>query len=333
MNNDEKKLWLESYKLANIILNQAPWEVLHDNNFLSYLDHSTGKLYYGSVLGNGGVYKGIFIADDKHINNYLRMYCEDFTPIQLINYQEGIMVSFLQEKDIRDDDKIIPRDLGITFDDVWITFKKYEKGYLPSNITINDLELLNKILENFIMLYSFLEDDKLPIPEEGKMLCRYFLEEKKIYNNVVFDILTPEEIYPIIDVDCSMNLENFNLSDDIIEVEFINFLPIPTGDNYCDNRYKLDLYYAITNASKDKIIDFKLFKESDYNDISIYYNERISDLINFIIDNFKPKVILVRDEMTKSLLSKLGEVCNIDIVLKNKLDVIDNFLNIIMKEK
>jgi len=333
MTEKEKKLWLDIYNLADIIYEQAPWDKLTDSNFLGYVERQSGKLYYGSVLGNGGLYKGIIIVDDDSINDYVRMMEKDFTSIQLLNYQSGIMVSFLNKKDIKDDDKIIPRELGISFNEECITFKKYEKGYLPYNLSSNDLPLLKEILENIIMLYSYVEEEKIPSPKPGEMLCRYYVDDKTGYNNVVFNILLPKEKYFALPIDEALKNVSFNQSDDDLEIELANYIPIPTGDNYCDNRYKLDLYFAITNNTKDKIIDFKLYKEADYENIYEYYNERVSDIISFIIDNYKPKTIYVRDNQTKSLLSRLGELCNIEIIMKNRLEVIDNFIDLIIKKK
>lgn len=328
MNKNDKNLWMNVYNLADIIYEQAPWEYLWDYNLVSYVKRETGEIYYASVLGKGGKYKGLIIVDDKHINDYLKLMEKGFSSIQLLNYQSGIMVSFIDSKDIQDDDKIIPRELGIIFNDKWITFKKYEKGYLPYNLEAGSLELLKELLEAYVMLFSYLEDKKIPLPKDKEMVCRYYLDENKGYNNVVMPLLTPDTEFPVIELD--KNNESLkNLSDDELEVEFANYIPIPTGDNYADNKYKLDLYFAVANIKSAKLVDFKLFSNRDYNDLNGYYKDRALDIIN----NYKPKTIYVRDELTKSLLSDFNRVYGINIELRNSLPIIDSFIEMLIKKK
>lgn len=333
MNDIDKKLWMDVYNLADIIYEQAPWDYLWDNNLVSYVKKETGQIYYASILGKSGKYKGLVIVDDMHINDYLKLMEKGFSSIQLLNYQTGIMISYIDSKDIKDDDKIIPRELGISFNDKWITFKKYEKGYLPYNLEASSLELLKELLEAYIMLFSYLEDKKIPLPKDKEMVCRYYLDDNKGYNNVVMPLITPDNDFSTIKIP-NENINNVNdLSDEEIEVEFVNYIPIPTGDNYIENKYKLDLYFAVANVKSAKLLDFKLYSDKDYTDISIYYKDRVLDLVDFMINNYKPKTIYVRDELTKALLDDINRVYDIKIELRNSLPIIDGFIEMLIKKK
>lgn len=325
MEKQEKEQWLKLYSLADEIYELEPWKYIMDKEMLAYVDKDTNKLYYCIVLGHGGVCRGLVIIHEDNILDYMNIKNEEFEVLQLLNYQTGFMLTYPNAKAIADDDRIIPRELNISFKEEWIVFKFYQKGYLPSNLEIAQVEILGNILFHFISLFKHIKNNEFSLPlDKDKMLVRYYNEELKGYHNVVIPLLLPTPKYFKGEFDKDIVLE-FKVYPSMYEIDILNFLPTAIGNNYKDNKYQLSPYMVVSDRIERKIIDFKVL------DINDRIN-REEFLINIFKEKGLPKTIYVRDDASKYFLKDLEELKDISIIVTPKLMIIDKYISLLVKK-
>ena len=148
MIKEEKEAWINLYEIADEAYSYAPWEYITEKEFLAFLDDKN-EIWYASILGNKKKFYGIIFINGKDINKYLEIYNNNYSAIQAFNYQIGLMVSFIKKKDLKDDELHLLNEIGISFNEDAIRFKRFEKGYLPHNLNNEDVDLLSFILNNF----------------------------------------------------------------------------------------------------------------------------------------------------------------------------------------
>lgn len=329
MKKINKDKWMKLYELADEIYDLSLWNYLSDTEIVSYVDRKTQKLYYLFVLGKAGMCKGFVIIHEDNILDYLNIFEDGFQPLQLLNYQTGYMITYPNVNTLEADDKIISNELGIYFNTEAIVFKYYKKGYLPTNLDEDMVEILISLLENYLAIFKHVvnRDFELPL-DKDMMIARYYSEELNGYNNVIIPKLYPE--YNRVDVTLSdeylNKINNLKRKAMECEIEFINYFPISVGENYSDGKYKLNLYSAISNRLERRIIDFKILDDYDV-------KAGLEYLIDYFDNNYLPSKIYVRDEITKQILSDLFSKYNIEIVKKTNLYIIDGYLSMALKKK
>ena len=335
MEKELKEKYIKLYELTLELYELSPWNYLWDNEILCYVPLKKNKLYYASILGKGGIFKGIVIIDDDNINRYLEIMKDNFNPIHLLSYQNGYMINFIEPKDLRADEKIIPNELGVKFKDIAFTFKEYKIGYFPYELQNENIDLIIDLLSNYISLIKHIKNKEI-VPQENHMILR-MEEEKNKYKNACVDFMVPEKNYQEIKIDESIieEFKKLKKSSNIYEIDFMNYLALTVGSNYIEkiNSYKLPRFFALSNFKISKMIKFDIEKSTKFDNDIDYYKDVLSDLINYILDTgYLPKTIYVRDIYTKSLLKSLEDDCGIEIKIE-KLNVIDSFIKLMMQNK
>ncbi len=324
--------WRELYYLASDAYEYAPWEHIWDTELIGYLNPKNNVMYYCSVLGKASEYMALLFIHQDYIDRYLYLINNNTHPLMLINYQECFMISFIDVNKASAEDKIKPRELKIAFNDKLISFKKYKIGYLPYLVEDEDVDLLTDLFNHFNMVFSHLSNNsfQLPVGKEN-MIARFYLEDAKGYKNAIIPLTTPDVVYPEYKVDkdtVDKILANSKRRNKELELDFINYFMIPSNENYVDGKYKLDFYYAIAEYH-DKLLDFEV------NNLSYKDNldKCINKLISWILDNYIPKAIFVRDNYSCSLLRDLCKYLDINLEIKPRLKTIDLFLESVNKKK
>lgn len=331
MNLEEKNDWLDLYSLCDEAFEYRPWEYVEETEFLAFLDENN-DIWYASILGNAKKFYGIFFIKNNDINKYLEIYNNNYSSIQTFNYQVGIMVSFVKKDALKDDELHLLKELGIKFSDKAIKLQKFEKGYLPHMLNIDDVNELTYILNNFMVIFKHLKNKAVRGPKKGEMLARFYSIEDSNYKTSIVKFYKDEEKYDIINLDFEKIDFQSEKKDIEIEFDFINYLPIAIGTNYENGKYKLNKFYAIADSTNNKMIKIEIADNVKYESIKDYNLDMVKNLIDFINHNFIPKAIIVRDNYTYNLLKEFMEKSNIEIRI-DKIRVIDVFIDSFMKGK
>ena len=327
MTKEDKELWLDLYSYADLAYDLKPWEYVSETNLLSFIDDKN-DIWYASVLGNAKKFYGIIFIHGKDINKYLEIYNNNYSFIQSFNYQIGLMISYVNKKDLQDDELHHLKELGISFNELAIKFKKFESGYLPHMINIEDVEKLSYLLNNFMVIFKHLENKEVLPPKDNEMLTRYYSIPDKAYNTANIEFFKLDDEYRNVSFD-EINL--FSKRNPIeLEFDFINYLPIAIGTNYENGKYKLNKFFALADATHNKMLKIEIIDSNKYLDEDEYNKAMINNLIDFINDNFIPKRIIVRDNYTYNLLKDFNKLTNLEVKI-DKIRVIDVFIDSFMK--
>lgn len=324
--------WKELYYLASDAYDLAPWQFIWDTELVGFLNPENNVMYYCSVLGKASKYIGLLFIHQDYIDRYLYLINNNMHPLMLINYQQCFMVSFVDINKADAEDKIKPRELKISFNEKMISFKKYQIGYLPCLLEDGDVDLLISLFNHFNVVFKHLKNNvfNLPIGKDN-MIVRYYLVDKKGYKNAIIPLTIPEQTYlkhivknPVLD-EIIVKSKRRNKE---LELDFINYFIFPSNENYIDRKYKLDFYYALAEYH-DKIIDFEI------NNINLKENiERcINKLLNWMLNNYIPKKICVRDVYTMNILEYTCNYLNIELEINPRLKTIDIFLESVNNKK
>lgn len=324
--------WRDLYYLASDAYEYAPWEHIWDTELIGYLNPKNNVMYYCSVLGKASEFTGLLFIHQDYIDRYLYLINNNTHPLMLLNYQECYMISFVDVEKASSEDKIKPRELCISFNEKLISFKKYKIGYLPYLIEDDDVDLLIELFNHFNKVFYHLGNQSFQLPiGKDNMIARFYLEDAKGYKNAIIPLTTPDVIYPEYSFD-SIEMDNILANskrrNKELEFDFINYFMIPSNENYVNGKYKLDFYYAIAEY-RDKLLDFEVN--------TLLYKDNLDKCINklkrWILDNYIPKSIFVRDNYAYNLIKNFCKHLNINLEIKTRLNTIDLFLESVNKKK
>ena len=326
MTNEEKKIWYDLYDLAYELDEYNIYSILNEDNLLCFVDKDKLKLYYLSILGKSGKLKGMFFMNERQINNYLELANRDFDSIQLLNYQEGYMMLFTDINSLEEDEKKILEELGLKQKFV-IAFRKYQRGYMPYKIDIEDAKHLTYLMNNFKPTLLHVRDKNIEA-EDGKIITRFFDNNIKKYKSSNLDAFYPEKEILKYEFDFKDELSELKQGSDIIEIDFNNYLPVKLKSFESNSIQRLPIYFGVVDSIKNKVIKFDTINLLDYKTKEDYYRHICLELIKLFKDIRIPKLVLVRDEFSKELLNNLG--LNIEV---GNLKITDNFIKMIVEKK
>ncbi|MBR4496271.1 MAG: hypothetical protein IKP12_03975 [Acholeplasmatales bacterium] len=332
MIKEDKEEWINLYTIADEAYEYAPWNYIKETEFLAFIDDKE-DIWYASILGNNKKFYGIIFINNNNINKYLEIYENNYSAIQAFNYQIGLMVSFVNKKDLKDDELHLLKELGISFNDMAIKFQKFEKGYLPHLLNLEDVKKFSYILNNFMVIFKHLKNKKVLPPKKGEMLARFYSSNDLNYHTANVDFYKPEEKYDIISMDSyDLDFSSCKKKDIDIEFDFINYLPVAIGTNYSSGKYKLNKYYAFADSTNNQLIKIDIVDDNSFENENEYNKAMVNKLIEFIKTNYIPRSIIVRDNYSYNLLKEFKDKANISVKI-DKIRVIDVFIDSFMKGK
>ncbi|MBF0288289.1 MAG: hypothetical protein HQM14_10770 [SAR324 cluster bacterium] len=159
------------------------WEWLYDSDLFGVQNPETGEIGYCSVMGKGGKMYALGVYPDAEgLHSYFeiqRQGEEDplgltYNDVDLLRTQKCLMASLedlstLEKKDL---DSIRKLELKYIGNQGWPLFRKFQPGYLPWFITLEDAKFLTVALQQAVEVTTlFQEKQTLLVPPSGKDDC------------------------------------------------------------------------------------------------------------------------------------------------------------------
>lgn len=325
----DKEAWLELYDVAKKIQELEPWKYLWDMDFLVYLSDELQDVFYCSVMGKGGMHKGLAIYRGQQINKLLDMIDNNYPDKIMINYQECLNCNFLSREDTLPENREIIKELGLSFRGTWISFERFEKGYEPSPLNIKQVKDMTMLLGNFYMMLKCIIEQGIKVDfEKGQVLVRHYDKDKKLYLNYPQALFAPDQDYKTLMVsdDYEKAVKQIPQTEMELEYEFLNYLPMKIKANKeKDGRYYLPRVRIMAERKSGFVMMCDLIDKKDYKDEEEYVKESAQVLIDQFYEIGRPKAIYVRDEETKACLENIAEKAQIKLIVRPKFKFIDDF--------
>ncbi|MBP3284254.1 MAG: hypothetical protein J6M02_02000 [Clostridia bacterium] len=333
MNLKERNDWLKLYEIAKDIKALRPQEYLSDFEWLQYESKKYEETFYFCIIELFGEINAIGIYTSEQLHRFYELIDNDFPSYMMLNYQEGLMCRFDSREDTLKENRALIKELGLRFRGTWISFEHLEKGYQPATLNSVQVNKMIEILSNLYNMLKQIKEEKLTIDfEAGETLIRAFDEEKKEYVNKIDKLLVPDiELRTIIfegqekkrfkaDV---TKIPKKNMS---IEFEFLNYFPLSLKDVKENGRFYFPKIRFIADHTKKLMYEGDMIDKNNYEGEQEYIDETLDLLVRFFFEFGRPKRIYVRDIETKVALQEIADLANIEVTIKSKLKVIDEFL-------
>lgn len=317
--------WRELYDIAIRIKEMKPWEELWDMDLITILLKGKTEPCVCSVMGGTGecfaiaAYNGIEAIRDF----FIIAENEDVPTDQLIRYQNNSMCYFGNRDELTKKELNIIKALGLKFrgKNNWIYFRIYEKGYAPYMPDRNEVIQLTDILQNLHMAIIALYKGTKVDFENGNTLLRRFDEESQLWLNYQIPLFIPEVKYPIIRLEDQLlvqRLKKQSANKSILELD-IAYLNSAINDETYDKPIITRLCLLADNNGM--IISQTMIEPID-DEIDIV----LGTIVDYFLQNGKPKKIIVRDSYILSILTDLCKKVDVKLVSSGKLRGIDEFV-------
>ena len=331
MEKKEKELWLELYDIASKIEDLEPWKYFDDTNLFCYLSLKSRDIFYCCIMGNAGLHKGIAVYQNQQIHKYFELANNEYPETILINYQECITCNFLSRDETMPENLKIIKELGLKFRGTWISFERFKKGYEPSYIDINQVEIMIETLNNFYIMFKEVIENRVKVDfDNDEILTRFYDPDSKEYVNFTQKLMVPKRTYKTFEVnnDIKKILTKLSKSNTEIEYEFLNYIPIRiTKNKEKDGRYRYPLLRVITERKNKLVVKCDLINIKDYKNEDEYIKESIDVLVNLFKKIGLPKVVYVRDTESYEILKDLFSKTKVKLEISNRLEMIDEVEN------
>lgn len=318
--------WRELYDIAIKLKDLKPWEKLCDLDLITIQDPSKEEPTICSIMGMAGECYAIAAYDGIYaIHNFLVMVdSEGMPPNQLIRYQNNIMCNYGSREELTTKERNIIKELGLKFrgKNNWIYFRTFEEGYAPYMPNKDEVINFTKILNNLYNAIETLNNGLKVDFENGKTLMYGFDETNNEWISSEEDLLIPDMKYPVPVLEDELlvqRLKNQKQSKSILELD-IAYLNSTIKDKAYDKPFIARLC-VLMDAKRELILSQNMLSPDD-SDVDIIFEL----IINYIIQNGKPKSIVVRDEYLTSILYDLCIQLEIELIQSEQLACIDEFI-------
>lgn len=356
MKKSLKDKWTKLYDVASTICKLAPWKWIVEERLIVIKAYE-GLEFYMSVMGMSGLFEGIMLCTSKSgIRNYNEMQCSRMPDLLGINYQEGILMVFNDEKIcLKENVKLADEFMEKRINNKVITFESFVKGYLPSKLTEEELD-------DAILAFTTLEKALIEFDRIGKRNKNEYTDEvKKIRDIFLSDprnalILSYDEDEDKLDIQTDLpkdiddylpsvmppqdvldEAKEFKRTNHVWEFELLNYLPIPIDEvNYKNpfmnetiKKTQIMRYVILADKTTNEIIRFSPYDKplmSNKEEFD-FIDTVINDFFNVLAERGLPKEIVVRDENTYTLLLEVTKELKIKLKQDALLDMCDDFLN------
>lgn len=318
--------WRALYDIAIRLKDMKPWEELWDMDLITILPHEKEEPCICSVMGRGGECYGIgaYIGVNAIHNFFVMASSQDIPPSQLIRYQNNIMCYFGNRDELTKKELNIIKELGLKFRGAnnWIYFRVFEAGYAPHMPEKRQVLELTDILKHLYMAIKALHNGVEVDFEGGKTLIRRFHEEDNTWINYEMPIFMPEVQYPVPALEDQLLIQRLKKQPQgnaILELD-IAYLNSTINDISYDKPLIPRLCILADVRSGLLLSQVMITPEDD--DVNVIFGT----IIDYILQKGKPKQILVRDTHTLSILMDLCKQVGIRILISEKLQGIDEFV-------
>lgn len=318
--------WKELYDIAIKIKDMRPWKELKAMDLITIFPYGKDEPCICSVMGKGGEYYGIgvYIGVNAIHDFFLMANNTDIPQYQLIRYQNNIVCNFGDGDELTKKELNMIRELGFKFrgNGNWIYFRAFETGYAPYMPNRSEVLELTDILKQLHKAIEALQNGLEIDFESGNTLMRSFDEESNSWINYEMPLFIPEIEYLVPEIEDELLIKRLKkkpLSSSILELDIAYLNQVVEDKNY-DKPIILRLCILADSKSGMLLSETVLDPEDDG------INIVLETIINYIFENERPKLIMVRDMYIFNILSDLCEKVGIDIIQSGRLPGIDRFV-------
>jgi hypothetical protein len=214
--------------------------------------------------------------------------------------------------------------LGLNFrgKNEWVYFQSFKPGYTPYILDEQQVIELTLIFEQLFMALRAVVEKKIEVDfDQGNTLFRTYDDVKGLWITFEAPIMIPQKklVVPLIQDDLLFaKINKKKITRDEIEIDTL-YLNASINDKKFERPVQPKLL-IIADHNKGMLIEQKMLSPKD---------DAVQEILGMLVDYFmnkgKPKMIYVRDEDTRSLLSDLCERTSVTIKIKGILDAIDTF--------
>lgn len=325
--NINYELFKELYDVTIKIKEMEPWKYFYDIDLITLIIPNRDETIYCSIMGRGkehydiGVYPGV-----NQLLGLLKISEGKIPEHQYNRYNNSLQCTFGNRDDVSDEQYDIINHLGYKFagENNWIYFKSSVKGYMPSIIINQEAKFLLDVYKHlYETIKDYIENNMEVDFENGESLFRKYDYANNLWYTYAAPLSKPEvcdKEYIIKDELQIARLKNKKRNSSNIEIDTV-YLNTPVRDEKYDDLLLPRMTICadinsgvIVNQNLSNVVESK--EDKDIIDMFIGY-------INYY---GRPRCVYVRDEFIENLLSDICEKLRIEIIVSDKMYVIDDFV-------
>ncbi|MEA3424179.1 MAG: phage integrase N-terminal SAM-like domain-containing protein [Bacillota bacterium] len=316
-----------------------PWNWLDDTDVFGIHQVETDEDYFICVIGGAGESYGIIVYEElSGLKSYIKQLNGEFDdPIEVFNILEAVVIHYDKKSYLDSVDIEMIKKSGVAFKgkNFWPMVRVYEPGYLPDMIETYDMSEMAELLEivkDMVVLFknepkrlTDLDDDQIYIREAS--FAGTFKDTKKTYEELFIsesnEISVPVYINELelkrVEKSCKRTLDIWEL-DSFYHIE-------PVQNNEDEIPFFPAMILAV-NIDNGMILGQNLtHPDTQGEDFQRYVLKMISEL------KVLPKKVNMRNEELIKTVLPIFDSMKIEIVPKNKLEIIPDIKRDLFKSK
>ena len=322
-----KKQWKALFEAAEAFKKTKAWEWMYDSDVFGVKNPVSGEIGYCSVLGNAGECFGLVLyLGTQALLNYLDIQSgnTDPDPKKILFETNCLMFSLVDRSDLMTEDLKIIKELGLKFRgrNQWPEFRRYEPGYIPWFISVEEAEFMTMALEQAIDVALRFKDDEdlLYPPEDTEFLVRTASTEgeKYVWRDEVLSPAPLEEEEPIQPwrdkARISKLKNNIRERRGVWEMDLI-FSPTPVRES---ERPYFPIVSLWVDAHSGMIITF------GFHDLEDYFEAAREHFVAWLEKNHvAPEMIMVTSDQIFEILESVTRELDIKLTIVDRLPALD----------
>lgn len=323
-----RDIWQELYYNAVNIKNEEPWKNICDLDVIAIelkeieepifcVAQGYGDLCYGvsAYIGYKGFRDFLFIIESERYG----------MPPEYAMFEQNNISMFLGNKDELTEDEIeVIKELGYKFngENEWIYFESYKKGYIPDKINKEEAVLFSKVLKELAIILDDFKAGKIKVNfAQGEMLLRTY-DDQGNYFNTKADLPFYENEYQLLVINDEVLKQKIKKQPKInISLE-MDMVYLKNGENSEENNRIINTKAALMMDQEGRAIISQQFINLHDKEVDIILNMFIS----FLLQNGRPKEVIVRNPFIESLLYETCRECGIILINNKPLDAVNEFV-------
>lgn len=315
--------WSSLYNIAIKIKDIKPWEKLSELDLLT-VELSDEELVLVSVTGKSGGSKGILTYIGLEAIYGFGELINSIGAVentQLSRYQDSLVCKLGTKEDLKAKEVEIIEKLNLDFSDEWIYFRSYEKNFVPAILCEEEVLQLTEIFEHIYASLLKLKEGLSVDFESGKTLMRKFDKCCDKWVTVEGETLKLHYQYPVkrlSDDELLHKLSHIESNGEILELDIAYLANAHNIGNM--DREVSEKCFMLANMKNGSMLVEEVFITE--NDVEVLLNS----FIDYIMENKKPKAIVIRDNYIGSLVYDICDRTGIEVYMSKTLKTIDKKL-------
>ena len=321
-------IWQELYDNAVAVKTEEPWKSLCNLDIIAIelkemeepifcVVQGYGDLCYGvnAYVGYRGFKDFLFIIESERYG----------MPPEYAMFEQNSISMFLGDRnELTEGERKIIREVGHKFrgKNQWIYFESYKKGYVPDKINKEEAILLSKVLKELVIILRDFKEGKIKVNfDQGEMLLRKFDEDGNYINTKAKLPFYENEYYLLV------------INDEVLKQRM-------KKQPQVDISLEMDMVYlntAINDEKSHRNINAKIALIMEHNNGMVLgqqlmnphddeENILLNMFIGFIMQNGRPKEVVVRNPFIGSILYDICQECDIILINADLLNATNEFV-------